>query len=190
LLSRVARSNKYQSIHIWMRTIIGVRVCVCRCLCVLQMHLSVLTCRSQCACVFVCVDVRCMSRFSTWHNRAADSASAAATPPVADAAVSSTALSGAASPSTGAAAVSANAATALSGVNTAAPHQALSCTSQRQHTFLQPFALRALQQVLIKPQQIQPPPPQMSALQTLPQALPLFKDERVPNAITILFVQE
>ena len=61
-----------------------------------------------------------LSACSAWHSTA-DSASAAATPPVAKAAVSSTTLSNAAIPSTGTAAVSANAATASSGVRAADP---------------------------------------------------------------------
>ena len=58
--------------------------------------------------------------FSTWRNRA-DPARVVATPPVAEAAVSSKALSDDANPSTGAAVVSANAATALSSVSAADP---------------------------------------------------------------------
>jgi len=61
-----------------------------------------------------------LSACSTWHSRA-DSASAAATLPVAEAAMSATALSDAVNPSTGTAAVSANAATALSGVRAVDP---------------------------------------------------------------------
>ena len=58
--------------------------------------------------------------FSTWRNRA-DPARVVATPPVAEAAVSSKALSDDANPSIGAAVVSANAATALSSVSAADP---------------------------------------------------------------------
>ena len=61
-----------------------------------------------------------LSACSTWHNRA-DSASAAATPLVADAAVSSMAFSDVVNPSRGTAVVSANAATAPSGVGTVDP---------------------------------------------------------------------
>jgi len=61
-----------------------------------------------------------LSACFTWHNRA-DSASAAATLAVADAAISSTAFSDAAKPSTGVAAVSANVATAPSGVSASDP---------------------------------------------------------------------
>jgi len=57
---------------------------------------------------------------SAWHSKA-DSASTAATLPVAEAAVSSSAVSDAANPATGTAAVSVNAATALSGVHAADP---------------------------------------------------------------------
>jgi len=84
---------------------------------------------------------------STWHSRA-DSTSTAAIPPVAEAAVSSTALSDAANSTTGTATVSVNAATTPSGVRTTDPSQALYRTSRRQLMPPQPCALRALQHML------------------------------------------
>jgi len=83
----------------------------------------------------------CVDR--AWHNRA-NSENAAATPPVAEAAVSSTALSDAANPSTGTATVSADAATTPWALALQTYHQALSCASRRQLMPPQPFALRAL----------------------------------------------
>ena len=119
------------------------------------------------------------SACSTWHSKA-DSASAAATPPVAEAAVSSTASSDAANPSTGTAAVSANAATAPSGVRATdpSPGAVLRLMEAANATSTLCADSGALQQVLPPHQQIQQPSHQVSGLQTSPQALHLSQQEQ------------
>jgi len=116
---------------------------------------------------------------SKWHNKA-HSASAAATPRVAEAAVPLSAISDAVNPSTGTAAVSANAATAQSGVRAADPSprtvvHLVEAANAPSTLCAQGSSAGAASASAVE---IQPPSHQILALQTSPQVLYLSQQEQ------------